>query len=469
MAQSLITFIKGDKVGATTDYRDALPVNMYAVERPMFGAKGCMIQAPGLTQVGEGPGIARGGVWNDVMDTQFRVMKDKFVEVAADGSVTELGTISGSGPVSMPLSFNTQAIVADGKYFLYDRVDGFRQVTDADLGAPIDGVWVDGYYFFTDGQYLFHTNISDEAAFDPLRFGTAEFIPDYTYGVAKTEDNKVMVFGRYSVEYFVNSATEDFSFQRVEARAMKIGIVGTHCKTQVSGSTYILGGRMNEALGVHLLNVGSAERVSTREVEKVLSSYNEPDLRDVVMESVERDGVTLILIHLPNETLVFNQTIASSVGLSQAWSIFKSDIYGDLPWRARHGVFDNRTGSWIFGDRWGGTLGRLEDAVATQYGNVVEWILYTPFMQMEAASIDEVDIETIPGFTGDDDATVFVSLTYDGITYGREWTEMYGLPADYNKRFIVRRLGYVTNWAGLKLRGATRSRMAFSRGIVTYG
>ena len=42
-----ITLIKGDKIGIETDYRDALPVNMYAVKRDILGAKGYMIEYPG--------------------------------------------------------------------------------------------------------------------------------------------------------------------------------------------------------------------------------------------------------------------------------------------------------------------------------------------------------------------------------------------------------------------------------------
>lgn len=34
--RTLLTFIKGDKVSSKTDYRDALPVNMYAVRRPIL-------------------------------------------------------------------------------------------------------------------------------------------------------------------------------------------------------------------------------------------------------------------------------------------------------------------------------------------------------------------------------------------------------------------------------------------------
>ena len=105
--------------------------------------------------------------------------------------------------------------------FLYDPVGGFREVVDADLGSPIDGVWIDGYYFLTDGQYIYHTDLTDEAAIDPLKFATAEFMPDLSLGVAKTQDNKVIVFGRYTIEYFTNAATPNFAFSRIKKILLK--------------------------------------------------------------------------------------------------------------------------------------------------------------------------------------------------------------------------------------------------------
>ncbi len=83
--------------------------------------------------------------------------------------------------------------------------------------------------------------------------------------------------------------------------------------------------------------------------------------------------------------------------------------------------------------------------------------------------IDELEIETVSGFTPVEESTVFISLTYNGITYGKEWTLAYGNLGEYGKRFIAYRLGYINDWFSLKLRGATQSRMAFSRGFITYG
>jgi hypothetical protein len=467
--RSLLTFIKGDKVSSKTDYRDALPVNMYAVRRPILGADGYMIQMQGLTQLGSGVGVDRGGFWNDQQQAHFRVSGGSLIKLSTDGSIITIGSISGADTATLDSSFNTQAVCADGRFWLYDATNGFREVTDPDLGSPIDFCWIDGYYFFTDGEYIYHTDITNESVIDPLKFATAEFIPDYTYGVAKTEDNKVMVFGRYSIEYFVNQATANFAFTRVVSRALKIGIVGTHAKCEVAGKYFILGNRKEEAVSFHRIGVGQTEKLATREIDQILQGYTETQLADVVLESFESDGTSFVMVHLPNHVLMFNPTIAAAAGVDQAWSIWKSDVLGDVPCRAKHGVFDRRLNQWVFGDKQDATIGLLDASVATQYGNIVEIELFTPFIYLEDQSVDELDIETIPGWTGSTDATVFVSMTYDGITYGLESSQMYGLPSQYGTRFIVRRLGYIDNWFAFKLRAASTSRMAFGRGYIEHG
>jgi hypothetical protein len=457
-----VNIIKGDKVGENTDYRDNLPVNMYGVEKVIFGSVGYMRCYPGLTKIADGVGTDRGGFYNDRQEEHFRVSGQKLITVATDGTVTELGTVSGTTQARLCYSFNTQAVITDGNMYLYDPAGGFRQVTDPDLGSPIDVVWVDGYYFLTDGEYIYHTDISDEESIDPLKFATAEFMPDASLGLGKTQDNKVIVFGRYTIEYFVDSATENFAFSRVETRAQKIGIVATHAKCEVGGTWYITGGRRNESVGVHRVGLGATEKISSREVDRVLAQYTEPELADMRMESRKERDMTFVILRLPNETLCFNENLASVAGIESAWSILKTDITGDTKYRGVNGTYDPRTNQWVYGDNINGNIGKLDEEVFTHYDQKVEWLLYTPFLKLESTSLDEIEIQTIPGHTIDNDATVAVSLTMDGLTYSKEWFQMYGEPSDYNQRFIIRRLGYVNNWIGFKFRGVTTSRMAFA-------
>ena len=105
--EQILTLIKGDKVGDETDYRDALPVNMIAVAKPLFGIAGYMLQSPGLTQYGNSAGVSRGGLWNERQSNLYRVQGNQLVSVSNDGAVANLVTITGSDTVSLPYSFKS--------------------------------------------------------------------------------------------------------------------------------------------------------------------------------------------------------------------------------------------------------------------------------------------------------------------------------------------------------------------------
>jgi len=326
-----VTLIKGDSHGSDVDYRDNLSINMYAVNREILGAQGYMIGYPGLTSLGTGLGIDRGGVYNERLNNHYRVSGTRLISVSSAGTVVNLGLISGSKQAAMPYSFTSQAIITAGKMWLYKDVGGLAEVVDGDLGYPIDGVWIDGYYFLTDGEYVYHTDIADETAIDPLKFATAEFMPDKSLGLLKTSDNKVAVFGRYTIEYFADIAQANFAFTRIESRAQKVGIVATHAKCELSGNFYITGGPKEGGVGAYKIQAGSSQKISTREVDKIIGGYTEPELADIRMETRFHNDITLILIHLPDHVLCFNESIAKTNGLVDAWSLLKSEYVAPPP------------------------------------------------------------------------------------------------------------------------------------------
>jgi hypothetical protein len=467
MPQKVLNLVKGDRAGADTDYRDALPINMTAVLRDIMGVQGYMIQYPGIKSHSTLSGKCRGGMWNERQSEHYRVNGNTLYKVDSTGAATSLGTISGDDTVSFAYSFNTLAIVADGKYYTYKPSVGLKQITDPDLGKPSDVVWVDNYYFFTDGESLFHTDATNEETIDPLKFSGSVFSPDPILGLLLTQDNKVAVFNRYTTEYFTNVATANFAFQRLAARALKIGIVGTHCKTELNGKFYILGSPKEESVSCYSAGVGATQKIATREVDKLIGQYTETQLSKCVVESYGEDGYSYVVYHLPNETLLFNETLSKKVGIDHAWTILQSK--DDANYSGVHYVMDPRLNKWVVGDKGNGNVGTLDNTLATQYGDMVEWHLYSPFQLIQQSSIFELEVETLPGFNDQRDATVFVSVTQDGVTYSKQYTEMYGEPAKYGTNFILRRLGYVNDWVGFRLRGLSRSRMAFGKATITHG
>ncbi len=67
------------------------------------------------------------------------------------------------------------------------------------------------------------------------------------------------------------------------------------------------------------------------------------------------------------------------------------------------------------------------------------------------------------------EATVFFSITYDGLAWSTEYPMDYGVPGKYGQRFIAMRLGYVNNYFAFKFRWTSRTRMAFAAGNIEYG
>ena len=113
MAELVLNFIKGDKHGSETDYRDALPVNMYAVQREIYGVNGYMVQEPGLKEYAADDdsklflGIDRGGIWNSRFNRHYRVSGENLIEISSSGIVTRLGEITGTDNVRMAYSLIT--------------------------------------------------------------------------------------------------------------------------------------------------------------------------------------------------------------------------------------------------------------------------------------------------------------------------------------------------------------------------
>ena len=457
----IIPLVKGDRK-SNLDYRDNLPVNMTVVAREVEGDKGYLLAHDGLTEFASTSGVARGGVFNERLNRHLRVSADQLEEVDTNGNVTVIGSISGSSQCSFAESGRSQAILSDGRYYLYDGYT-LKQVFDPELGVPIDITWFNNIYVMTDGEYLFHTDVANEESISPLKYTSSEFGADPIKAVIRTDSNQIVAFNRFSTEMFyfnANAPTGTSVLQRIEGASSTVGIVGTHCKASLDGSVYILGGRQKETPSIHMVVAGGSQSIATREIDKIIGQYSESQLQDVHIESrvIYRDK--FLIVHLPNETLLYNKTVADAAGNSVAWSYVKTGK--DSPWRAKFGVFDSRIGLWIYGDTQENKLAYLDSQSFAQYGEAQEALFYTPFVPANFMSIDKIELDVIAGFQANDFNSAF-SMSYDGVTWGQEYWNKISLPDNYNSRYIIRRLGYVKKSVALRFRFISSDKMAFSR------
>lgn len=454
-----LPFNKGTKSDLDSDFRDSLAVNYISVPKPEHPY---MKSAPGLSLFANGVGIDRGGIWNERHKNHYRVSGGKLISVNQNHTVTELGDIPQSKQVSLTYSFNTQAVFNDGGMYLYDSDNGLRQVADPDLGRVFDGVWIDGYYWMTDGESIVVTELIDETAVDPLKYGSSEYSPDPIVGVGKTTDNKGIAFNRYSIEYFVNTGSDGFPFQRIASRGIMAGLVGTHAKCEVAGTYAIIGGAKEETPSIHLVGTGALKRIASREVDEIMKNYTETELSESVLEARVEDSHSFIICRLKRDTLMYDMA-------TMEWVILSSTLSCGGIWRAANGVYDPRIGEWVYGDSINENIGKLDESVATHYNDIVEGILYTPIVYLSNVSINEMRIKHLPGRGAvKGNPRALLSMSNNGLTYQPDVSFEMGGRGNYERQFIIRRLGYIRNYFSLRIRLAVENPTSFTGLSVEY-
>lgn len=448
----------GDKSATNVDYRDNLPVNRTIVLRDIKGDQGYHLSHPGLTLHTSAVGIDRGAVWNSRLDKHFRVSGNSLIDV--DTGITVISQdISGINQVSMPYSFQTQGVLSDGRFWLYDGATITENI-DTDLGKPIDAIFGSGIYIFTDGEFIYHTRADSEIAIDPLTFATNEFSPDKTKGLLWSNQGQLVVFDRYSTNYMDDGGGDNFRFRWIKGKQSRVGIVGTHCKTELDGQMFILGNREEESPSIHILTGGEIT-IATREIDKILATYTESELAKAVLESRVQERDKFLIVRLKRHTLLYNLTIGQQVGNKHAWTILKTDVLGDAPWRAINGIYDPNQSKWIYGDSLDNKLGYLDNTTNLQYGEIIEELFYTPMIPLEARSINSLMMDSLPGFAAAE-VNLFLSMSLDGVAHGQEYPIPISTPNDYNIKVRTEPLGYIPLNFSFKFRIVANGRTAFS-------
>lgn len=453
-----ISLLSGIFTDSNADLRTSLPINLIPVPKDSGVSKGYLRFAPGLTQLGTGPGLDRGAIVMD--DACWRVMGSELIKVGATGVVTTIGSVSGTDQVCMDYSTDYLCVVASGRAYLCSAA--VTQVTDTDLGSPIDVVWVDGYFMFTDGAYIYVTNLADPFSIDPTKYASSEIDPDRITGLLKFR-NEVYVLNRYTIEVFDNIGGTGFPFSRVSGGLIPKGCVGVRAKVLYGDSFAWVGSGRNEPCSVYVANGGSAVKIATREVEARLAAYSEAELAGVCIEAKADRMHQHLIIHLPNETLVYDA--AASVAMEESvWFFLSTGASGINPYRARNPVWCY--GKWIVGDSDDARIGVVDEAVVTQYDEIAGWQFDTMLLYHEGNGAQVHELELV-GTTGraalGETPTVFHSYTVDGLTWSDERQTSMGTRGDTQHRVIFRRRGKMRNYRGERFRGANKTPISWMR------
>lgn len=446
-----IPIVNGIYTDEASDFRTSYPRNMIPVPKKQGLSNGYLRPADGIVALGAGgPSIDRGAInWDGVC---YRVMGTRLVSVDTNGVVTDLGSIAGSGSVTLDYSFDYLGIAADNKLYLYDGA--LNQVVDPDLGNVIDFIWIDGYFMTTDGEHLVVTELNNPFSVNPIKYGSSEVDPDPVLALLKLK-NEAHAINRYTIEVFVNVGGSGFPFQRVDGAQMNRGAIGTHACCVFLDAIVFLGGSRNESPALWIGTGGNTTKLSTREIDQILSGYSEEILSDVKIEPHVDKGHQQIYIHLPDQTLVYDAAASTAIG-QPVWFKLTTD---SGKYRARNmvWVYDK----WIVGDPVSSAIGVLSVDVSSHWGAVNDWefgtlILYNA---SQNAIFHELELVCLTG-RGVVDSTIWAEYSLDGENWSQPKPAKTGVQGDRNKRVVWLQQGTMRNWRIQRFRGTSEAHIS---------
>ena len=443
------------------DMRRSYPVNLVPTILPNGISNGYLRPAEGITALTSYAftGLDRGGInWNNEC---YRVIGTTLYKILANGSVITIGSVGFGGPVTFDYSFDYLAVASGGRLYYYDGTS-LTQVTDPDLGTVVDFCWVDGYFFTTDGEFLVVTELSDPFAVNPLKYASSEADPDPVVAIVKIR-NEVHVLNRNTIEVFDNIGGDLFPFNRIEGAQVQKGSLGTHSCCVFMDRLAFLGGGRNEAPAIYMAASGQTTKLSSEEIDELLSGYSETQLSAVVLETRKDKNHEFLYVHLPDRTVVFDGIATQQAG-QQVWFTLTSTTSGFQAYRGKHFVYCYD--KWICGDTLLGQVGFLNDTIGSHFGDKVRWELSTQIVYNEGngAIFHELELVSLTGRTAFGvDTQIWTDYSTDGLTWSQPVYIYVGKAGETRKRLAWRRQGFMRNIRMQRFEGTSDARISVAR------
>lgn len=428
-----IPLLGGMAANPQAEFIESPPVNLEYIVMDNGISKGQFRAPSGVVTLVEHGGEDRGAVvWNG---RHFRVIGEILVELT-DGNFVVRGNVGGTGPVGLAYGFDRLAIRSSGKLFYFTTA--LVEITDIDLGMVNDMLWVDGFYMTTDGTSIIVTELNDPTQIEPLKYGSAEEDPDMVTGLMKVR-GEVYVLGRYTIEILQNIGGNGFPFRVIDTATIPYGCVSASAKCEFAESFAFVGSKKSEALGVYIAGSGTAQKISTRALDRDLEKLPDPSV--IEMESRSYLDEQRLLVHLPNKTWVFCLE-ASKRAEQSLWYVSTSE--------AKRAVEYN--GQFYVGSP--NKVGRLSHDISEQFGEPMEWQFQTSYLSNKGLGfiLKAIELVGLPGRSSSEVAA-FLSMSRDGEIWSNEAAVSMGAPGERGKRLHWRPRVNFSNFAMFRFRG----------------
>jgi hypothetical protein len=347
-------------------------VNLFPEVIPEGGKEpGFLNRAPGLNflqTVGTGP---IRGLWVAKISTSvFYVVSG--VEVyklsSTTGTPTLIGTVSGTGPVSIADNGAQIFFACNGPSFIYNINTGvFGPITDPDFPGAVTVGFLDGYFVFNEpnSQKIWVTALLDGYDINALDFASAEGSPDGLVAV-NVDHREAWLFGSDSVEVWYDAGLADFPLTRIQGAFNELGCAAAFSVAKLDNTLFWLGTDARGQGIVYKANGYNGQRVSTHAVEWQIQQYG--NISDAIAYTYQQDGHGFYVLTFPsaNATWVYDAA-------TQAWHERAGWDNGSFT-RHRSNCQCNFVGNIIVGDYQNGNIYTFDLDTYADNGQIQRWL-----------------------------------------------------------------------------------------------
>ena len=359
-------------VARSINAADNRMVNLFPEMTPDNGQTAAFLnRAPGLNflqSVGTGPIRA---LWaHQTNGSDFYVVSGQEVYklTGLTATPTLLGTVSGTGPVSIADN-GTQIFFAcnpDG-YIYNETTNVFAQITDPDFAGAVTVAYLDGYFVFNqpNSQFIWVSQLLNGQSVDPLDFASAEGSPDGVVGII-ADHRELWVFGTDSVEVWYDAGAADFPLQRIQGAFNEIGCVSAYTIAKMDNGLFWLGTDARGQGIVYRANGYTGVRISTHAIEYAIAQYG--NIADAIAYTYQQEGHAFYVLTFPSGNATWVYDVAT-----QAWHERAGWDNGEFT-RHRSNCQCNFGGNIIVGDYENGNIYTLDLDVYADNGGVQKWL-----------------------------------------------------------------------------------------------
>jgi len=359
----------GTYVARSVNAADSRMVNLFAEVVPEGGKEpGFLQRAPGLKLLTtlQGSGPIR-GLWQ-FEGFGYAVAGQTVYKIDKAWNATVIGSVVGTGPVSMADNGTQLFIACNGPSFIYNRItNAFGPITDIDFPGAVTVGYLDGYFVFNEpnSQRIWVTELLDGTSIDPLDFASAEGSPDGVVAVL-IDHKEAWIFGTNSIEVWYNSGAADYPLTPIQGAFNEVGCIAPYSVAKLDNGIFWLGADARGRGMVYRATGYQSARISTHAVEWHIQRYG--NLSDAIAYTYQQDGHSFYVLIFPEADTTWVFDVATGL-----WHERANWINGAF---ARHRSncqmsFNNKI---VVGDFENGNIYSLDPDTYDDNGDVQRWL-----------------------------------------------------------------------------------------------